>query len=124
MERFEPAGDGGAAGPHHARGQSTKDVGELVPELWDLIKRYLRQEAVDPIKGVGRFVGFGVAGALLVGTGAVLLAVGGLRVLQDETDTTFTDHLSWVPYLIVFLGLVVGGALSVSAISSRQRRKP
>ena len=53
-----------------------KDVGELVGELWELIKAYLRQETIDPIKGLGRYVLFGVAGALLVGTGAILLAVG------------------------------------------------
>ncbi|HLG01178.1 MAG TPA: phage holin family protein [Acidimicrobiia bacterium] len=93
-----------------------KQLPELLSELWELIRAYVRQETLDPIKGVGKWVAFGVAGALLVGMGVVFLAVAVLRILQTETDTTFTGNWSWAPYLIVFAALAIGGGLTVAAI--------
>lgn len=107
--------------PDHPTGSAgeTRALPELFAELWDLVKAYLRQETVDPLKGIGRYVAFGVLGAFLVGIGAVELAVGGLRILQSETDTTFTGNLTWAPYAIVLGALVIGAALALSAASRR-----
>lgn len=91
----------------------------LLSELWALITTYVRQETIDPLKGVGRYVLFGTAGALCTGIGVVMLAVGGLRVLQTETDTTFTGNLSWIPYGIVFVVLLAGAAACIAAIQGR-----
>ena len=79
---------------------------EVATELWALTKDYARQETVDPLKGVGRYLGYGVAGALLGGVGVILLMLAGLRALQTETGDAFDGNLSWLPYLIV---LVVAG---------------
>ena len=102
---------------------SEKSVTELLSELWELITAYVRQEALDPIKGAGRFIAFGAAGAFLIGLGSVLMAVGALRLLQTETDTSFTGNLTWVPYAIVFVALVGAGGLAVAAIG-RGKGKP
>lgn len=104
------------------RAEGDAALPELVAELWDLIKAYVRQETIDPIKGVGRFVAFGTGGALLIGTGAIFLAVGALRLLQTETDTTFTGNLTWAPYGIVLAAVLAGGALSVAAIGRGGQR--
>lgn len=100
---------------------SAKSVPEIASELFELTKSYARQEAVDPLKGVGRYLAFGVAGALSLGIGVVLLMLAGLRALQTETSTTFHGNWSWVPYLIV---LVVGAlliALAISRITKKQQ---
>jgi hypothetical protein len=97
-----------------------KSIPEVSSELWALTKRYAQQETVDPLKGVGRYLGFGAAGALLVAIGVILLMLAGLRALQTETGTTFTGSWSWAPYAIVLVvaaGLV---ALAVSRISKKQ----
>jgi hypothetical protein len=75
-------------------------------ELVDLVVGYAKQETLDPLKGLGKNVAFGLLGAVLVGTGTLFLALSALRALQSEIDT-FDDNLSWVPYLIVFFLLVV-----------------
>lgn len=93
-----------------------KSVTDLFSELWELVTTYVRQEALDPIKGVGRFVAFGAAGAVLIGVGSIFLAVGTLRLLQTETDTTFDGNLTWVPYAIVFTAFVAAGGIAVAAI--------
>jgi hypothetical protein len=87
-----------------------------VKELFELIVTYAKQQTLDPLKQLGRWVAFGVAGAVLVSLGFMLIGVGLLRALQGE-KTHLTGHLSWVPYLIVviFLGAVI--ALTVRRIS-------
>lgn len=92
----------------------SKSVPEVATELWGLTKSYARQETVDPLKGVGRYLAYGMLGSLSLGIGVILLMLAGLRALQTETGTTFTGNWSWVPYLIV---LVVGSVLIVLAIS-------
>jgi predicted cobalt transporter CbtA len=69
----------------------------------------VKQDTVEPLKGLGRFVLFGVAGSVAIAIGTVLLLVGVLRVLQTETSA-FHGNLSWLPYVIVTaLGLAIVG---------------
>lgn len=84
---------------------------QLVLELRDLVVTYVKQETIVPLRQLGRYIGFGIAGALLLGLGVVLLGVGGLRALQTETGETFTGDWSWAPYLIVFVALLLGAAI-------------
>ena len=92
----------------------SKSMPEIATELWGLTKDYARQETVEPLKGVGRYLGYGAAGALLLGIGVILLILAGLRALQTETGDALDGSLSWLPYLIV---LVVASALVAWAVS-------
>ena len=84
---------------------------QLVLELRDLLVTYFKQETLLPLQQLGKYLAFGIAGSLLMGTGVMLLALGCLRLLQTETGTTFTGDWSWVPYLIVFAALVIAAAI-------------
>jgi hypothetical protein len=92
-------------------GPSRPSLPQLVIELKDLVIAYLRQETVVPLKQLGRYLAFGIAGSLLMGVGVILMSLGLLRLLQTQTGDTFTGDWSWVPYLIVFAALVIGAAL-------------
>jgi hypothetical protein len=71
---------------------------------------YLKQEALDPLKGLGRFLLWGLAGSLAIAIGILLILVGVLRVLQTQTGTALTGNWSWVPYFAVgVLGIAVAG---------------
>jgi hypothetical protein len=96
-----------------------KSLPQVASELWELTKRYAKQETVDPLKGLGRFIGLGLAGMLLLGIGVVLLMLAGLRALQTETDTMFTGNLSWLPYVITLAGCVILIVLAISRISRK-----
>jgi hypothetical protein len=95
---------------------------QLGLELRDLVVAYVRQETVAPLQSLGRYMLFGVAGALLLGLGVVLLGVGVLRLLQTETGTTFQGDWSWAPYGIVFVTLVGGAAITWKARGARRAR--
>jgi membrane protein implicated in regulation of membrane protease activity len=96
---------------------------EQISELKDLLIAYFKQETIDPLKGLARYVGFGLLGALLIGTGICFLAIGGLRALQTETGTTFEGHWSWAPYGITVAGLVIIAVAAVlTARSPRSSR--
>jgi hypothetical protein len=91
----------------------SKSTTETFSELKTLLVDYAKQETITPLKGLGRYLGLGVPGAMLVSTGVLLLGLAGLRALQTETGTTFAGRWSWAPYLIVLvgLGLVIGFAV-------------
>jgi hypothetical protein len=96
---------------------------QLVLELRDLVVTYVKQETVVPLKQLGRYAGFGIGGALVLGLGVALLGVGGLRALQTETGDTFAGDWSWAPYLIVFAALLLGGGLTWRTRRSWRARK-
>lgn len=96
-----------------------KSMSEVANELWGLTRDYARQETIDPLKGVGRYLGFGGAGALLGSIGVIMLMLAGLRALQTETGTTFTGHWSWAPYMIVLVVAALVAAYAFSRISRR-----
>lgn len=74
-------------------------VGEIV----EYVTAYAKQETLGPLRGAGRWLGAGVAGAVLLGIGFVLLLLGLLRLLQTEWTRSATGSLSWLSYLIVLV---------------------
>lgn len=106
----------------------TKDRGGAKSELSetiDLLKRYVLQETVGPLRHVGRTLVFGLAGALLLAVGLVLLDVAVLRALQEETGTTFAGHWTFVPYLLAaalaLAFLAMAGLAAARGMSRRDR---
>lgn len=85
---------------------------QVIAELWELVVAYFKQETLVPLQQLLRVVAFGLAGALLLGLGVVCLTVGGLRLLQEGTGSTFTGNWSWAPYAIMTVVLLAGGALT------------
>lgn len=99
-----------AESPESSRSRrESASVGDVV----DLVKDYARQETIGPLKGAGRWLALGTAGATFLGIGLVLVLLGVLRLLQTEVDA-FDGGFSWVPYVIV---LAMCGALSAIALS-------
>ena len=86
-----------------------------IGELANLVIAYAKQETIDPIRGAGRWLAFGMAAILSLTFGVALLALGTLRLLQYEVFANATTW-SWVPYLIVTALCVIVGALAVSRI--------
>ena len=88
---------------------SLKNLPETLQDLWDLLVAYAKQETVDPLRNLGRYVGFGLAGMALLTLGTFFLGMSLLRFLQTMVGGVFDGFWSWVPYLIVMV--VFGGAI-------------
>ncbi len=89
--------------PDSDKSASNGDSGQI-GQVVDLVKEYARQETLGPIKGVGRWLAAGAAGAVLIGTGCVFLVLGVLRMLQNEFGRSFRGSwMSMLPYLFAFL---------------------
>jgi hypothetical protein len=97
--------------------RSSKSVPDTVQELWDLLVAYAKQETIDPLRNLGRYLGFGLAGISLLTLGTLFLAMSALRALQTMTGDVFDGFWSWVPYVIVIIGLGAVIAIAVSRIS-------
>jgi hypothetical protein len=98
-----------------------KAIPDVVQELWELLKAYAQQETIDPLKGLGRYLGFGLAGAAMLALGLFFLAMAALRALQTETGDAFVGWRSALPYLIV---LVLVGAVAALAASRIPKGNP
>jgi hypothetical protein len=101
--------------------EEQKSIPETLAELWEMLVSYAKQETVEPLKGLGRFVGFGAGAAVLGGIGIILLTLAGLRALQTHTGEHLTGNLNWVPYLValVLLGVLIG----VAVLQIKPKRK-
>src|SRR5262249_29727702 len=94
---------------------------ETVRELQQLVIAYAKQETLEPLKGLGKYAGWRIGAALLLGFGFAFVEIGLLRVLQEETGTALTGNWSWVPYAAT-IGVAVIVA-SIFVVLARRRQK-
>jgi hypothetical protein len=110
-----------------ASGQPTS-LPAMVNDLWETVLAYFKQQTVDPLKQLGRYVEFGVAGGVCIGVGLVVFALGGLRAIQTELASRGTSkalpghgHLSgdwtWAPYFATAMFCALVAAIAASRIS-------
>lgn len=114
---------------HMARGRSDSEsgirgVGKSSGDAVQLTVDYVKQETLGPLKGLGRFLAWGLAGSFAMAIGLLLLLIGILRLLQDETGSSLTGDWSWVPYFVVsVVGLAVVGVAAWRVTAGPATRK-
>ena len=67
--------------------------------MFEMLFDYFKRETLKPIRGAGRWIGFGLVSALSMSIGIVLGALGVLRLVQS-TILGDSEAWSWVNYLI------------------------
>ncbi len=98
-----------------------KSAPELINELKTLVIEYARQETVDPLRSLGRYLGYGIAGSVLLAVGGLFFSIGLLRLLQTETGGAFDGGWSFVPYLFVLVfAVVVLGLLAFAVLRTKK----
>lgn len=71
-----------------------------VEELIDLVKSYIKQETVDPLRTIGKRFGLGVGAAVVFGMSAIFFSLGFLRIVERYFDFMSRGVLSAVPYVL------------------------
>jgi hypothetical protein len=108
-----PSSDNGSHGLRHAG-----------DDAFQLTVDYLKQEVVEPLRGLGRFLYMGIAGSFFLAFGLLLILLGVLRLLQTETGTALNGDWSWVPYaVVVVLGVAVIGVAALRIQAGPGQRK-
>jgi hypothetical protein len=97
--------------------KSTDDRGQI-GDVLELVKDYARQETVGPLRGAARWLGYGIAGAIMLGFGSILLVLGLLRLVQNEWGSTFDGRWTGLlPHLFALLLSVAIIGLAISRIA-------
>jgi hypothetical protein len=86
---------------HRERTQKADDAS--VGEVIEYVTAYAKQETLGPLRGAGRWLGYGIAAAVTLGLGLCFLLLGLLRVLQTEWERSASGNLSWLAYLITIV---------------------
>ena len=97
------------------RGRSARNSSLSAVELFRMVRDYVKQETLDPLRGVGRWLAWGLVGAIALLFGAVLGLVGLLRLLQAEVFNE-PNGFTWVPYMIVVVCALIMIWLSLTRI--------
>ena len=101
--------------------RSTSGDSVEIGQVIDLVKEYAQQETLGPIKGAGRFLAAGAAGAVLIGMGGVYLVLGLLRMIQNEYGDSFTSKwMALLPYLIALIASLAVMGLAAWRISKKK----
>ena len=97
-----------------------KSPQDQIRELKDLVVDYAKQETIDPIKALGKYIGWALGGAVLLGTGITFAAIGLLRFLQTSTPELLdgSGKSSWFPYFATIVAL--GGVAGVVAMKMKK----
>ena len=89
-----------------------------------LVKDYARQELRDPLGNTGRWIAYGLVGALCIGVGTGFLVLGLLRLLQTEWPATFEGRwMNLLPYLCGLLFAVLVAGLAARRINKQPLTK-
>jgi len=85
-------------------------------ETYELVRDYAKQEAVEPLKGAGRWLAFGLIAGFFMSVGIVILLLAVLRLSQDLILYTWwpdqADGLSFVPYVVTLIvGIITSGVV-------------
>lgn len=90
---------------------NVQEIPELITESFDLSKRYLKQETVEPAKRLGKAAGLGVAAAMLFGMATFLggIAVNRwiIRLLPEGRAWSGLAYLISALVLVAVAGLII-----------------
>ena len=82
---------------------------EGAQEMQQLLVSYAKQETLEPLKQLGRYLGLGIAGSLLMFLGVFFGGLATLRLLQSLDVFGGSAWMSTLPYLasVAVLGLAI-----------------
>jgi hypothetical protein len=96
-----------------SKASQSGQIGQMI----QLVKDYARQETLGPLRGAGRWLAFGVAGALFIGLGCAFIVLGVLRLVQAEFAPTFRGRwMALLPYGIAFVIAILIIVIAASRI--------
>ncbi len=73
-----------------------------------MLVTYAKQETIEPLKTLGGYLAWGIAGSMCMALGAIFVGFGTLRFFQTQFDTFDGGGIgSVVPYVAAFVVLAI-----------------
>jgi hypothetical protein len=106
------------------------EKGEPVPnnplegaqEMQQMLVTYAKQETLQPLKQLGRYLGLGIAGSLLMFLGVFFVGLATLRLLQSLDTFGGAAWMSTLPYL-ASIGVLLLAIVLIYGSLSRAKKK-
>jgi hypothetical protein len=95
---------------------------EEVQEIQQMLVDYAKQETVEPLQTLGRYLGLGLAGSAVMFLGVFFLGLGTVRLAQTFEVFSGGSWASLVPYLLAVAVLLVA-ILAIYQTMSRAQEK-
>lgn len=95
---------------------------EGAQDLQKMLVTYAKQETVDPLKTLGKYLGFGIGGAICMFLSIFFISLGALRFLQGIEKFGGGGAGSLVPYLGSFATLIVMMAIVLISLLRAKKR--
>jgi hypothetical protein len=95
---------------------------EGAQEIQQLLVSYAKQETITPLKSLGRYLSFGLAGSFMVFVGAFFTGLGVLRLMQSFGPFAGSSWASTLPYVVAIVVLAVLVGLIYAALSRAKKK--
>lgn len=95
---------------------------EGAQELQQMLVSYAKQETLEPLKALKKYLASGIAGAVCLFLGAAFISLGVLRLVQGFDTFQGGGFGSLVPYLAALGTLVVWMAIVVVLMMRARKR--
>jgi hypothetical protein len=90
---------------------SARELPQMVGEFFEMAKRYLREQTLDPARRLGRLAAFSVAASILFVLAALFLGIAGMRtivaVMPDGALWSGLGYIASAVGLLAVTGLVM-----------------
>lgn len=101
---------------------STSNPLEDAQEIQQMLVSYAKQETILPLKQLGRYLGLGLAGSIVMFLGAFFVALATLRLLQSLDAFAGGSWMSSLPYVATIALLLLAIALIYLSLSRAKRK--
>lgn len=92
-----------------------KEIPQLVTELMDMSKEYLRQETIEPARRLGRFAGLGLGAGFIFGFAALFFGLGVyalFRVVLPDGDWWLVAARGFTLLVLLMAAGMIGWRMS------------
>ncbi len=93
-----------------------------IREIRELVTGYARQETLEPLKRLGGYLAWGLAGSICMFLGIVFVGIATLRLTQSIEVFDGSSWASLAPYTFALLVLAVLIGLVYRALSKAKKK--
>ncbi len=101
---------------------STSNPLEGAQEIQQMLVDYAKQETILPLKQLGRYLGLGIGGSIVMAFGVFFVGLATLRLLQSIDTFAGGSWMSTLPYVATIFVLLLAIGLIYLTLSRAKKK--